>query len=159
MKILSCLIVLFLSLPGNPNTGTNQRQSEEARRSSEFDWLLGNWKRDNDRPGRSTFEHWTKISKTEYHGLSYTLRNGDTIFKEEIRLLKRDKQWIFEVSGVNEDPTLFLFIKQSKLSFTTENDKNEFPKFIEYSLVGKKLVAKIYGGGQEILFSYQKLRS
>jgi hypothetical protein len=44
--------------------------------------LLGDWQRMNDRPGRTTFEHWSRISPSEYQGLGYTLRNGDTIFKE-----------------------------------------------------------------------------
>ena len=65
----------------------------------------------NDRPGRSTFEQWTRISSSEYQGLGYTLRN----------------------------------------------EKNEFPKFIEYSLVDKTLMAKISGDGQEVLFSFEKL--
>lgn len=125
--------------------------------NSEFDWLLGNWQRLNDRPGRSTYEHWTKISNSEYQGLGYTLRNGDTIFKEHMKLHLDKGKWIFEVSGVNEDPTLFPVTSKTQMSFTCENKKNEFPKFIEYSLIDKKLKAKIYGGGQEVLFSFAKL--
>jgi len=111
----------------------------------------------NDRPGRSTFEHWTRISNSEYRGLGYTLRNGDTIFKEYIKLHLDKGKWIFEVSGVNEDPTLFLVTRTTRMSFTCENEKNEFPKYIEYFLDRRTLKAKIYGDGQEVLFSFERL--
>jgi len=156
MKILPCFILLFLCLPGHQNTGAQFNPSEGALRSSEFDWLLGDWRRMNDRPGRSTFEHWTRISGSAYQGLGYTLRNGDTIFKEHLKLHGDKGTWIFEVSGVNDDPTLFLVTRKSRRSFACENEQNEFPKFIEYSLVGKTLKAKISGAGQEVLFSFEK---
>jgi hypothetical protein len=111
----------------------------------------------NDRPGRNTFEHWTRISPSEYQGLGYTLRNGDTIFKEYLKLHADKGTWVFEVSGVNEDPTLFLVTNKARRSFTCENEKNEFPKIIEYTLVDKMLVARISGAGQEVLFSFEKL--
>jgi len=111
----------------------------------------------NDRPGRNTFEHWTRISGSEYQGLGYTLRNGDTIFKETMKLHGDKGTWIFEVSGVNQDPTPFLVTKKAPKSFTCENEKNEFPKYIEYSLVDNMLKARIYGAGQEVMFSFEKL--
>lgn len=123
----------------------------------EFNWLLGDWQRMNDRPGRITYEHWTRISSSEYRGLGYTLRNGDTIFKEHIKLHLDQGKWIFAVSGVNENPTLFQVTRTSRMSFTCENKENEFPKFIEYSLNDRKLQAKISGDGQEVVFSFEKL--
>ena len=156
MRILSYILLLFLCLPGHQDTAQVQACPERALQESEFDWLLGDWQRMNDRPGRSTFEHWTRISSSEYQGLGYTLRNGDTIFKEHMKLHGDKGKWIFEVSGVNEDPTQFLVTLKAHKRFTCENEKNEFPKFIEYSLVDKTLMAKISGDGQEVLFSFEK---
>ncbi len=158
MKKLPFILMIVLMALCLQSKSSNQDLSEYPATISEFDWLLGSWQRMNDRPGRTTFEHWTKISNSEYHGLCYTLRKSDTIFKEHIKLLKRDGKWVFEVSGVNEDPTPFVLIKQSKKSFTCENKKNEFPKFIEYSLIDKKIQARIFGDGQEVLFTFQKLK-
>jgi hypothetical protein len=156
MRLLSYIPVLFLFLPWNPGPLTNPYHSENVLSKSEFDWLVGDWQRLNDRPGRTTFEHWTKISSFEYHGLGYTLRNGDTIFKENMKLHIKNGKWIFEVSGVNEDPTLFVVSEKARRSFTCENEKNEFPKYIEYSLDGRTLKARIYGDGQEVLFSFER---
>ena len=149
MKLISFIFVLFLSLPWS---------DADTMQPEKFDWLLGSWQRNNDRPGRVTYEHWTKISGSEYHGLGCTLRNGDTIFKEEIKLFKRDNQWVYEVSGVNEDPTPFKLTKLSRRSFTCENKGNEFPKFIDYSLEDDTLMARIYGGGAEVLFDFSRLK-
>jgi len=157
MRIRFFILFLLLCLPFNQSAGLHKSHSGESLRISEFNWLLGDWKRMNDRPGRSTFEHWTRISNSEYRGLGYTLRNGDTIFKEHIKLHLDKGQWIFEVSGVNEDPTLFIVTKKAKRSFTCENEKNEFPKYIEYYLDGRKLKARIFGGDQEVEFSFTKL--
>ena len=53
-----------------------------------FDWLAWSWIRTNDKEGNITYEHWTKNSDIEYKGLGYTLQNSDTIFKEQLRLIK-----------------------------------------------------------------------
>lgn len=157
MRIRFYILFLFLCFPFDQSAGLQKSHSVESVRASEFNWLLGDWKRMNDRPGRSTFEHWTRISNSEYRGLGYTLRNGDTIFKEYIKLHLDKGEWIFEVSGVNEDPTLFQVTRKTRLSFTCENEKNEFPKYIEYSKVGRTLKARIFGGDQEVEFSFTKL--
>ena len=122
----------------------------------DFDWLTGKWKRTNDQEGRATYEYWTKNASTEYIGLGFTLRGHDTIFMEHLRLYKRTGEWVFEITGVNEHPTLFPLEHHSEQSFRCGNPGNEFPKHIEYYLEEKVLNAKISGGGNEILFTFEK---
>ena len=86
----------------------------------------------------------------------FFIQDGDTVFKENLRLLNKDEEWHLEVTGVNENPTLFLLINNTDTSFICENKLNEFPKQIEYSRQGGKLFAKISGGDTEISFSFQK---
>lgn len=121
-----------------------------------FDWLCGTWVRTNDEEGYRTFENWIKYSNTEYSGLGYTLLNSDTVFKENLRLIKTGEDWNLEVTGVNENPTLFLLINRTNYSFTCENKLNEFPKIIEYSRQDSLLLAKISGGETEISFSFKR---
>ncbi|MEM8566439.1 MAG: alpha/beta fold hydrolase, partial [Bacteroidota bacterium] len=47
-----------------------------------FDWLLGNWERINDKKDLKTYENWVKIGADEYRGLSFTLEQSDTVWKE-----------------------------------------------------------------------------
>jgi len=124
--------------------------------SNHFDWLCGSWVRTNDEEGYRTYEHWIKNSNTEYIGLGCTLQDGDTVFKENLRIIKTGKEWNLEVSGVNENPTLFLLINRTDNSFICENKLNEFPKLIEYSIEDSLLLAKISGGDREVSFSFQR---
>ncbi len=113
--------------------------------------------RSNDKEGNITYEYWSKNSSTEYIGLGCTLHNSDTIFKENLRLIKTGEKWNLEVTGVNENPTLFLILSHSKSSFECENRNNEFPKNIEYTLRDNILLAKISDGDTEIRFSFDRM--
>ena len=123
---------------------------------TQFNWLLGNWERTNDSKGNKTYESWTKKSDTKYIGLGYTLKNKDTVFKENIHLIKKKEQWVFKVIGVNETPTLFPLSNISLTSFTCNNPENEFPKQIIYSLEGKNLKAVISADRTSIPFLFKK---
>jgi len=133
--------------------------SQKNITQDDFDWLIGSWIRTIDKEENITYESWSKISNIEYKGLGCTLRKSDTIFKEHLRLIKINENWSFEVTGVNENPTLFLVTEQTENSFVCENKINEFPKIIEYSLQDNVLLAKISDGDTEISFPFEKIWS
>lgn len=123
--------------------------------SNSFNWLLGTWERTNEQKGKRTFETWDKRSDTEYSGFGYTIQNSDTIWKENIKLIKRDSIWNFEVTRQGEDrPTVFRLINIEKDRFDSENQENDFPKVISYSHKAGQLNALISGGGMEISFEF-----
>jgi len=157
MKNPVLILLILISISCSQNNRRNQSLSENSTASHNFDWLNGSWIRSNDEEGNSTYEHWMKNSATEYTGLGYTLRGSDTIFKEGLRLIKTGEDWSLEVTGVNEDPTLFLIINHTDSSFKCENKNNEFPKLIEYSVHNNILLAKISDEETEISFSFKKL--
>lgn len=129
-----------------------------CKQGEDFDWLLGNWQRINEQEGRQTFESWQKINDAEYEGLGFTLQNGDTIWQENIRLIKSDSGWNFEAIGKAEtNPTIFRLTKIEKESFFSENELNEFPKKIHYYKSEDNLNATISGGGEEVLFEFKKV--
>ena len=122
-----------------------------------FDWLLGNWIRTNEKENKKTFERWEKKSDAEYIGLAYTMQNKDTIWREDVKLLNSNKEWSFNVTGKGEKAsTNFKLIEIDKGKFTCENQANEFPKIIMYTILGNTLHAKISGGDMEILFDFVK---
>jgi len=123
---------------------------------TQFDWLLGNWERTNDSEGNKTYEYWSKKSSTEYIGLGCTLKGKDTIFKENIHLIKEKETWVLKVIGVNEAPTLFPISSISSTSFTCKNPENEFPKKIIYVLEEGKLKAVISDNDTNISFLFKK---
>lgn len=125
-------------------------------KNAQFDWLLGGWERTNDSEGSKTYEYWTKKSNTKYIGFGCTLKNKDTVFKENIHLIKEKGQWIFKVIGVNEAPTLFPISSLTETSFTCKNPENEFPKQIVYSSEEGNLRAVISTNDTQIPFLFKK---
>lgn len=123
----------------------------------DFSWLIGAWQRSNEKEGQQTFEHWKKQSKDVFVGMGCTLKNSDTIWKEDIILRKTD-HWRFEVRGQGEDePTVFKITEISEHSFTCQNPENEFPKVIHYEKSATGLKAVISGGGATIPFEFKKI--
>ena len=129
---------------------------EKTVTSGEFEYMLGSWERSNDGQGQSTFEIWAKDHANSYSGLGFTLQNGDTVFKEEMQIIKRAGNWQLEVSGVNEGITSFLISSHDSSSFSSNNIKNEFPKMIEYSIENNLLKARVSDNTREILFTFEK---
>ena len=126
------------------------------KETDEFDYLLGSWTRTNDVAEKSTHEIWKKDTPGFYLGLGYTLQDKDTVFKEEMLIIKKGKEWLFAVNGVNESVTPFTIISHEERSFICENEENEFPKRIKYELINDSLIASISDDTNEILFVFKR---
>ncbi|MFH1321993.1 MAG: DUF6265 family protein [Bacteroidota bacterium] len=157
MKYLISILIILSSISCSQNNSRDKSLAEHSNATYDFDWLVGSWIRTNDEVGKKTFEYWTKKSIEEYIGFGCTIQNSDTIFKEDLRLIKINEDWNFEVTGVNKNPTLFLFTNQTENSFVCVNENNEFPKRIEYSVDDSVLVANISDKNTEIPFFFEKL--
>ncbi len=150
------LIMFILLISCNQNQQTDSIKDDNYK--SQLDWIVGNWKRTNDEVDKKTFENWKKKSNTEFIGEGFTLAYNDTIFKEQLRIIKIYDSWQLEVTGVNEFATIFEFTNISEDSFICENMLNEFPKSIEYSFVKDILTAIISDDKNEIIFSFEKIK-
>lgn len=141
------------------NTNKSDNKSDEDLKSVEtFDWLLGNWQRNNEQEDRETFEIWNKKDSTEYYGLGFTLQNSDTISQEKIKLIKTDNEWNLEVIGMGEsNPTIFKLTKIGKDEFICENEQIEFPKKIQYLKIENNIKAIVSGDDAEIIFVFEKV--
>ena len=115
-------------------------------------WLLGNWERTNDEEGKKTFEFWSK----NFTGLGFTLKENDTIFKEQMSIITKNDTLFLQVSGIHETPVLFKFTSQTDSSFVCENPKNEFPKKITYYTENNFLKAEVSSGSFKLSFVFQK---
>lgn len=153
MKLIIFVLVYFSLFACTIDSETNTNISQS---NTNFDWLIGEWSRTNDANNKQTYERWVKISKYEYLGIGVTLENGDTVFKENLKIIKSANDWALEVRGVNEGVTPFNIISLSDKSFTSENRKNEFPKIIKYSLKNDTLCATISSDTVEVNFTFIK---
>lgn len=157
-KSLSFLFLLFICCK-ETKTEKVTAPLESLGQSPTLDWLVGSWKRTNDEPGSTTYEHWKKINGTEYRGLGCTLHNKDTVWQERIRLIQENGRWNFEAKIPGEQrATVFPLSSLDRKGFVCGNEANEFPKKIAYSLVDPEhLKAVISGGGPEVLFEFKKM--
>jgi hypothetical protein len=126
--------------------------------SEDFTWLLGSWQRVNDPEGKQTFEHWEKSTDGLYKGIGCTLKDGDTLWKESIKLKRVGQDWHFEVLGQKASkPTVFIVTEIGGSSFICENEANEFPKKIEYKWIESELKATISGGADKVDFNFKRI--
>ncbi|WP_228412782.1 DUF6265 family protein [Chryseobacterium sp. G0162] len=158
------LLILFaatLVLSCNQNTKTNQSGKSETNSETEhianFDWLTGKWKRSNEKAGKETFENWNKISPTEYAGIGFTIQKGDTISKENMKLLHSNGKWsLFVKTPKEKQPIEFKMTESKSNEFICINDSLDFPKRIQYGLEGQKLKAIISNNEMKIPFEFEK---
>lgn len=132
----------------------------------EVDWLIGTWENKTE---EGTFtETWIKTNNETKEGLEYDrleakstfIKNGDTLFQEEVILFKMDK-WIYSVMASNQNEgkaTLFKATSVRNNELVFENPAHDFPKKITYKLVSKdSLYAEISGNGKSQGFPFKKV--
>ena len=160
LKIIFLITIptlFFSSCVENNNKGTKTKVEEKIS-TENFDWLLGNWKRNNEEDGKETFEVWSKISSSEYYGIGFTMQNNDTLNQEKIRLIKSDQNWALEVHPQGEpSPIIFNMTSFSDQEFICENKALDFPKLIKYWTDGNKIKAIVSGDNMEIPFEFERV--
>lgn len=157
MKNLSFLLLIALCFScAEKKPAHSPADLQVSQASSEFDWLLGNWARQNDPEGKQTFEHWYKKSENEYLGLGYTMEEQDTTWKENIRLIEEAGSWQFEVSG-EDGMTSFRVTAIDSMRLVCENPAHDFPQKISYSRTGDNIRAIISGRDTEIPFLFRRI--
>ena len=153
------IAILFLSSCTSKNSEESKTQNNEILKSIEnFDWLLGNWKRNNENENRETFEIWKKKNNSEYYGIGFTLQNNDTIKQEKIKLTKLNNNWILEVKVPEETESItFNLTSIGNKEFICENKEIDFPKKIKYWKNGAKINALVSGDEMEIPFEFERI--
>lgn len=139
--LLFCCFMLMLSCTEN----SNKKQKPT--------FLIGEWKRLDDKPGNQTYEMWN----TNLVGMGYTITDSKRSFQETLAIVTIKDTLYLEVRGINEQPTLFKFTEQTDSSFVCENPQNEFPKKIKYFLDNKQLKAIISAEDFRIDFIFEKV--
>ena len=157
IALITIPTLFFSSCVDNNNTGAKTK-IEKKTTNKNFDWLLGNWKRNNEEDGKETFEVWTKISSSEYYGIGFTMQNNDTLKQEKIRLVKSGGKWELEVQPQDElNPIIFNMTSYNDQEFICENKALDFPKLIKYWKNGNKINALVSGDDMEISFEFERM--
>lgn len=160
MKNLLLTISSLLILLGcDNNIEPKSKNTKKENTTENFDWLIGKWKRTNDKEGNETFEIWHKINREKYKGWGYTMKNNDTISFENISLIKTNSSWKLIVKTEEDKKATYFDITEfSKNSFTCENKKNEFPNKIHYWKDGRILKATVSNSKLQIDFLFDRVK-
>jgi Domain of unknown function (DUF6265) len=134
-----------------------QSQSVTANDFDKVTWLEGYWSRTNVKAGRTAHERWQKGNCKELIGFGVTMKEGDTVFMEKIKIVAKDNA-LYYVADVpeNKQPVYFKMTAVTPTSFVCENPQHDFPKKIAYQLDGKNLKATTSGDGKSIDFLFVK---
>jgi hypothetical protein len=156
MKNAFLIVLVLFCLGCEQKEKENKEESQAVSIEKNFDWLIGNWERINEKEGKQTYENWVKLNDGAYRGIGFTIKDNDTVWQESIWLNKASETWNFEVKGKSDPmPTVFMVTAIEEGSFICENEENEFPKKIRYSKGENGIVAAISGGDMEILFEFE----
>ncbi len=153
MKVYLISILFIIYTIGNNRKTVDEFQQQETEN---FDWMIGEWTRINGKKEIMTTEKWEKTPGNIYTGTGLSVKKSENVFRENLRLLRKNGKWIYEVTGVNADTTNFILTSISANSFTAVNPDNPFPKKINYQAENGKLIAEISDDEKKILFEFKK---
>ncbi len=120
---------------------------------SKAEWLIGTWENKTQRG--SIYETWNKTNDNEFSGISYIIKEKDTIVFENIRLVQEQDGLFYIPTVKNQNdglPVRFATKTISETQMVFENPKHDFPQIISYTkITSDSLVAEISGtkNGQE----------
>ncbi|HEY5746819.1 MAG TPA: DUF6265 family protein [Chryseolinea sp.] len=134
-----------------------------AQDVKDFHWLVGTWKILDANPDKTSYEVWTDAGNNTLKGISYNVKNGDTLVTEEIKLLRKGRSVYYtpDVAGPQGEVE-FKITSYDTNGFMAENPTHDFPKKIRYHRVTKqeeeRLEATIEGGGKSIDYTFVRLK-
>ena len=108
------------------------------------DWMAGCW---SGKSGPVTFEEqWSKPAGGSMMGIARTLKNGQVIFSEFMRIELRNGNLVFTPRiGTKQASVDFPLKTRTETQIVFENPAHDFPQRIFYKKVGEALHARIEG--------------
>ncbi|MEQ9298971.1 MAG: DUF6265 family protein [Cyclobacteriaceae bacterium] len=134
--LIACLILISSSSKHPPQTQVEVPE-----------WLTSTWENKTDRG--SIYESWTISGPKELAGLSYMIKDKDTVIFETVRLVE-DQNTLFYIPTVmdqnEQQPVKFKLREYTDNELVFENKAHDFPQVIAYRLINAdSLVAEISG--------------
>jgi len=121
--ILISLVNVLTSSPFKALKNINQDQCS---------WIVGHWAGEF---GDGIFtEKWKIIDENKIIGNGCYVQNNDTIFKEELSLIKIGNNWGYISIADDNIPILFTLTENNKNKMVFQNSEHDFPTKIVYLL-------------------------
>ena len=118
-----------------------------SQKIDKTNWLIGTWQ--NSTTKVAVFESWKKINPTTLEGISFVIKNGDTVVFETIQLTQQNDSLYYIPTVNNQNDALPIRFSETRLesdNLEFVNLKHDFPQKISYTQINAdSLVAKISG--------------
>lgn len=102
--------------------------------------LIGTW---NARSGVQFNEQWTYANDSLLLGLGFSMKEADTVFKEQLRIiLKQDSLYYGALVDHNKEFVYFKLSKATRHEWVFENSQHDYPNVIRY-LVSKDSLLQV----------------
>jgi hypothetical protein len=164
-------VAILMSALISCNNKESTRASDESMQdsiavatvaSTVFDKLSGTWLNIDGQ----NFERWNRSSDNNYHMVVFSVKVGDTIWRERATLYIDQGKWVFEntVTGQNEGKTVrftAIFINDNNVQFS--NPAHDFPTDIYYAVPNDSTINAFIvgpnqqGGKDTIPFNYKRV--
>jgi len=147
VSLLKFIVIGLLCIAAAPEcqTGESRLRAEEEQAGDsvpdfeKLSWLEGAWISEppaGEESGDSNVvseESWKRIDARTLEGHSYTIKQGDTVFTEKLRL-EQNEEGIFYIATVphNPGPVYFKSIRIEEDEAVFENPAHDFPNRIIY---------------------------
>ena len=79
-------------------------RSQSPSHIEDLGWLVGSWKRLNNKPGQQGNERWIIDPDIGLRGYGVTTKGSDTLFIEKMRIVPGDNSSLYFVADVMENP-------------------------------------------------------
>ena len=127
--------------------------TKQTSNITKAEWLIGAWENKTQRG--SIYETWSKMNDNEFSGMSYIIKEKDTVVFENIQLVQEQDGLFYIPTVKNQNdglPVRFAAKTNSETQLVFENPQHDFPQIISYTkITADSLVAEISGtkNGQE----------
>lgn len=112
----------------------------QSASAGQLDWMIGCW----ESPDRTALEVWVKDNDGSLSGFSVTLKDGQFIFYEVLRITTATDGTIsYTAHPVGQKPTSFKTTAASGQEVTFSNPSHDYPQEITYKRDGDTLDATI----------------
>jgi hypothetical protein len=122
--------------------------SQAQNDMDKLSWIVDRWVSTDGES--ASYEHWEKTGENLFTGGSETVKNGDTLFAEKLKieLINGSIYYIADVFH-NPAPVKFKLTHLAENEAVFENPQHDFPQKISYKQIDGDLHASIEGPGKD----------
>jgi hypothetical protein len=141
MRLATLAVILLIGCTHRAETPANAPLDPSL---TQLSFILGNYS--NEKDGVVTSERWFAPGGKVMLGVGSTVKNGQTVFFEYLRIESREDGIYYIAQPRGNPPTPFKLVESTATQVKFENPNNDFPSRIIYERVDAKTIrARIEG--------------